>query len=480
MSEILAQAQYGRLTDPPASFVLTGVRLVDPSDRRDAVADLAVVEGQIVDGGAAGGLPSDVPRVDGRGLVAAPGLCDLHTHLREPGRAPGETVASGARAAAHGGYTTICAMPNTDPPLDEAARAAYVSTLARDATARVKVIAAATQGRAGQDLTDAAEMAAQGAVGFSDDGAALPTARLVRSALLALAPLGLPLIEHAEDPSLADGTLMRSGAIATRLGLAGWPPAAELIIVERDIALAEETGGWLHLTHLSTKAALEAVRRAKDRGVHVTCDVTPHHLALTDAWVAGDRAFSWQEPDADSIGADPFGASLDASLAYDGSCRVNPPLPARADALALLAGVADGTVDAIATDHAPHPPERTAVEFAEAAPGMIGLETALSIGLAAVEAGCLTLGQILAALSSRPAALISEGRSLAAGSTADLVVFDPGSHWTVSRQTLASQSTNTPLLGTTLPGVVRLTVANGRITFHDGLLAELRTAPHRM
>jgi dihydroorotase len=481
MSEILAHAQYGRLTDPPASFLLTGVRLVDPSDGRDAVADLAVVGGQIVDGASApGDLPSDVPRVDGRGLVAAPGLCDLHTHLREPGRAPGETVASGARAAAHGGYTTVCAMPNTDPPLDEAARVAYVSTLARDAAVRVRVIGAITRGRAGQELTDAAEMAAQGAVGFSDDGAALPTARLVRSALLALAPLGLPLIEHAEDASLADGTLMRSGSMATRLGLAGWPPAAELIIVERDIALAEETGGWLHLTHLSTAAALVAVRRAKDRGVHVTCDVTPHHLALTDAWVGGDRAFSWQEAEPASVGADPFGASLDASLAYDGSCRVNPPLPARADALALLAGAADGTVDAIATDHAPHPPERTAVEFAAASPGMIGLETALSIGLAAVEAGCLTLSQILAALSSRPAGLIGEGRSLAAGSTAELVVFDPGARWSVSRQTLASQSTNTPLLGMTLPGVVRLTVANGRITFNHGLLGEPSTAPHRM
>jgi dihydroorotase len=480
MSEILAPSQYGRLTDPPASFLLTGVRLVDPSGGRDAVADLAVVGGEIVDGAAAGDLPSDVPRVDGRGLVAAPGLCDLHAHLREPGRAPGETVVSGARAAAHGGYTTVCAMPNTDPPLDEAARVAYVSTLARDAAVRVRVIAAATRGRAGQELTDAAEIAAQGAVGFSDDGAALPTARLVRSALLALAPLGLPLIEHAEDASLADGTLMRSGAIATRLGLAGWPPAAELIIVERDIVLAEETGGWLHVTHLSTAASLEAVRQAKDRGVHVTCDVTPHHLAMTDAWVGGDRGFSWQEPDPAGVEADPFGASLDASLAYDGSCRVNPPLPARVDALALLAGVADGTVDAIATDHAPHPPERTAVAFAEAAPGMIGLETALSIGLAAVEAGCLALGQILAALSSRPAGLIGEGRSLAAGSTADLVVFDPGSHRTVSRQTLASQSTNTPLLGMTLPGVVRLTVANGRITFHDGLLGEPGTAPHRM
>jgi len=478
MSEAFANARFGSLTDPPTSFLLTGVRVIDPSNGHDAVADLAVIDGRIVDGGAGGDLPRDVQRIDGRGFVAGPGLCDLHAHLRQPGRAAGETVASGARAAAHGGYTTVCAMPNTDPPLDEAARVAHVSGLARDAAVRVRVIGAASRGRAGQELVDAAEMSAEGAVGFSDDGASLPTAGLVRAALLALAPLGVPLVEHAEDPSLADGALMRSGPIATRLGLAGWPPSAELTIVERDIALAEETGGRLHLTHLSTATALQAVRRAKDRGVRVTCDVTPHHVALTDAWVGGDRAFSWQEPDPAGLGADPFGTPLDPQLAYDGSCLVNPPLTTRPDALALLDGVADGTVDAIATDHAPHPPEHKAVEFAAAAPGMIGLETALSLGLAAVQAGCLTLAQLLGALSHRAAALIGEERGMAIGATADLVVFDMSAQWTVSRETLVSRSTNTPLLGMSLPGVVRLTVANGRATYDGGLLGGEGTAPH--
>jgi dihydroorotase len=199
----------------------------------------------------------------------------------------------------------------------------------------------------------------------------------------------------------------------------------------------------------------------------VTCDVTPHHVALTDAWVAGDRTFAWGPPGA--FPADPFGAPLDATLAYDGTCRVNPPLTTRDDALALLAGVADGTIDAIATDHAPHPPERTLVEFAAAAPGMIGLETALSLGIAAVEAGCLNLIQLLAALSTRPAAIIGEERSLAPGAIADFVVFDPSATWTVDRTSLASRSTNTPLLGRLLPGVVRLTVSGGRITFDEGL-----------
>jgi len=456
---------FGSQADAAASFVLAGVRVVDPGERTEIVCDLAVVDGRIAD--AADGAAGDARRIDAAGLVAAPGLCDLHAHLREPGGEGSETVHSGTRAAAHGGFTTVCAMPNTDPPLDEPARVAWVAALGSGAPARVRVIAAATRGRAGEALTDAGRLARAGAVGFSDDGAALPTASLARAALLALIPTGLPLIEHAEDPTLAAGTLMRAGPTATRLGLAGWPSSAELTIVERDLALAEETGGRLHLTHLSTAAALAAVRRAKDRGVRVTCDVTPHHLALTDAWVAGDRAFTWDKPG--PLVADPFDAPLDRDLAYDGSCRVNPPLAARQDALALLEGVADGTVDAIATDHAPHPLERTAVEFAAAAPGMIGLETALSLGLAAVAAGCLTLPQLLGAMSTRPAALIGEERSVRPGVLADLVVFDAGAGWRVDRSSLFSRSANTPLLGRELPGVVRLTVTGGRITFDDGL-----------
>ena len=450
-------ARFGRLTDAPASFLLTGARIIDPSSGTDAVADLTVVDGVVV---APADAPSGLPRRDGDGLVVAPGFCDLHTHLRQPGGEAGETVESGARAAAHGGFTMICAMPNTDPPLDDAARAAFVSSLGREAACAVRVIGAVTRGRLGERLTDLAELADAGVVGVSDDGSAVSSAALVRSALTYLAPLGLPLIEHCEEPSLAAGAVMRAGATATRLGLGGWPASAELTIVERDIALAEETGGWVHLTHLSTAVALDAVRRAKARGVHVTCDVTPHHLALTDAWVAGDRHFAWEEPAASS-----FSGALDPALAYDGCCRVNPPLSSRADALALLAGVADGTVDAIATDHAPHPVERKLVEFGAASPGMIGLETALSLGLAAVEAGCLTLAQLVAALSVRPAALIGEEHSLAAGARADLVVFAPALRWTVDEETLASRSTNTPLLGRELPGVVRLTVAGGRITY---------------
>jgi dihydroorotase len=457
-------ARFGALTAAPATFLLAGVRVADPADGTDAVRDLAVVDGQIVE---PEGLPEGIRRIDGDGLVVAPGFCDLHTHLREPGMEGAETVASATQAAAHGGFTTVCAMPNTDPPLDEAGRVAWVVSLGRDASARVRVVAAATRGRAGEAVADVGELAAGGAVAFSDDGAAIPTARLARSALQAIGPLGLPLIEHAEDPTLASGALMRAGPVATRLGLAGWPPSAELVIVERDIALAEETGGRIHFTHLSTAAALDAVRRAKERGVRVTSDVTPHHLAMTDAWVAGVRTFSWEEPS--GTAADPFGQALDPPYAFDGTCRVNPPLSSREDALALLRGVADGTIDAIATDHAPHPPERTLIEFADAAPGMVGLETALSLGLAAVDAGCLRLAALLAALSTKPAALIGEERGLRAGAAADLVIFDPAARWRVGRDTLVSRSANTPLAGMAIRGVVRLTVADGRVTFDEGM-----------
>ena len=444
----MSEVRFGRLTDAPATFHLFGARVIDPSDGTDAVRDLAVHDGVIVSE-----APDDAERIDGRGLVVAPGLCDLHTHLREPGGNGSETIESGSRAAAHGGFTTVCAMPNTDPPLDNAAAIADVA--GRDVSCRVRVIGTATAGRSGEGVADVAAMAGAGAVGFSDDGAAVAEGSLVRELLAALAPLGLPLIEHAEDPMLAGGGVMRAGPIATRLGLAGWPSEAEISIVERDIALAAETGARLHLTHLSTAGALEAVRRAKARDENVSCDVTPHHLAMTDAWVAGSRRFSWEEPEPRE------------ELAYDGRCRVNPPLGSREDALALLAGVADGTIDAIATDHAPHPPERKLVPFDEAAPGLSGLETALSLGVAAVEAHRLDLVTLIAALSTRPASIIGERRSLAIGAEADLVVIDPNVRWRVEASVLASVSANTPLLGMELPGVVRLTVAGGRVTYRS-------------
>lgn len=448
----MTDAGFGRLTDPPASFLLVGVRIVDPSDGTDEVGDLAVTDGRIVTGGE---VPRAAERIDGQGLIAAPGLCDLHVHLRDPGDPAAETIASGTGAAARGGFTTVCAMPNTDPPIDNGEAVADILDRSRDAVCRVRVIGAVTAERGGAALADLEAMAAAGAVGFSDDGASVPEA-VVRDALERLRALDLPLIEHAEDPSLAARGVMRAGPVAARLGLRPWTPAAELAIVERDLARAEAGGARIHLTHLSSAESVEAVRRARARGVAVTCDVTPHHLALTDRWVAGDRRFAWEEE------AAPLAVN---ARAYDGSCRVNPPLTTRDHALALLDAVADGTVDAIATDHAPHPAHRKLVPFDEAAPGLIGLESALSLGLAAVEAGRLPLMALLAALTTRPAAIINEPRGLRAGSVADLVVFDPSAWWRVDAATLASASSNTPLLGLELPGVVRLTVSDGRLTY---------------
>ncbi|HEX2142529.1 MAG TPA: dihydroorotase [Candidatus Limnocylindria bacterium] len=456
--------RFGTLSDPPSALLITSARVLDPVAESDAVRDLAIAGGRFVE---PADLPGEAARVDGSGLLAIPALCDLHAHLRDPGGEAAETLESGSQAAAHGGYASVCAMPNTEPALDDAARVRDVLARAAATSCRVRVIAAATRGRGGEQPAELGELAEAGAVGFSDDGAAVASSRTARAIMAYMAPLGLPLIEHAEDAELAAGSAMRAGAIATRLGLGGWPASAELAIVERDIALAEETGAWVHFTHLSTAASVEAVRRAKARGLRVTCDVTPHHLAMTDAWVAGHRAFAWEEPG--GLAAEPHGGALDEQLAYDGSCRVNPPLPTRDDALALLAGVVDGTVDAIATDHAPHPPERKAVEFAVAAPGMIGLETALSVGLTAVAAGCLGLAELVAALSTRPAALIGETRGLQPGAVADLALVDPMARWRVDPTTLASRSRNTPLLGRELPGVVRLTLAGGRLTYVDNL-----------
>ena len=445
---------FGRLTDPPATLLLVGARVVDPGAGTDEVRDIGIIAGVLANPAA---VPPGAERIEARGWIVAPGFCDLHTHLREPGGEEAETIASGTRAAAHGGFTTVCAMPNTEPPVDTAERVVAVRRAAEGAAARVHVIAAATARRAGTTTSDVAALLDAGAVGFSDDGASVPDAEVVRELLHAVGAQH-PLIEHAEDPALAAGAVMRAGSTAARLGLLGWPPEAEVRIVERDVALARATGGWVHVTHLSTAAALEVVRAARAEGLRVTCDVTPHHLALADDWVGGERTFAWEEPE---------GRPKPPGAPYDGTCRVNPPLTTRQDARALLAGVADGSIDAIATDHAPHQQHRKLVPFADAAPGLIGLETALSLGLAAVQAGCVPLPALLAALATRPAALIGEERGLTIGSTADLVAFDPSVSWVVERDALASASWNTPLLGRALPGVVRLTVANGRVTYQS-------------
>lgn len=453
------------MTDALASFRLTGARLVDPAAATDAIGDITIVDGTLVPPSRA---PSSLPEVAAAGLIVAPGLCDLGAQLA-PDLDYAAAVADLAHAAARGGFTTICLLPDATRPLDDAASVAHLSQLGADAGLRLRVVASLTHRNdrgngagEGRRLADLATLVEAGAVAVAADG--FTPAALTRAALIYLAPLNVPLLVRPEDPSLAGGTLTRSGETATRLGISGWPASAELIAVERDLALAEGTGAWIHFARISTRASLDAIRRARDAGVRVTCDVTPHHLALFDEWVAGERHFAWQSGAAAS-GDNAFASPLDPELAYDGNCRLDPPLPSLADAGHLLRAVVEGTVDAVATGHAPQPLQRKQVEYAAAVPGMIGLQTALPLGLAAVEAGCIDLSALLGALSSGPAELIGEQRSLATGQPADLVVFDPVARWRVEREALASVHANTPLLGQQLPGVVRLTVTNGRIAY---------------
>jgi len=378
--------------------------------------------------------------------VNSPGFIDLHAHLREPGFEEAETIATGARAAIRGGFTTICAMPNTEPAIDSPGLVAeLLSRAAAAGGARVLAIATITRGRRGKELADLVELAAAGAVAFSDDGAPVEDPRLFRHALEYARTLGLLVIEHPQDLALSAKGVMHEGAVSARLGLPGMPAAAEETAVARDLALARLAGGRLHLTHLSTAGSVELVRRAKAEGIAVSCDVTPHHLAMTDTWVAGSRAFAWEDPH-----------KIPSAPPYESSTKVNPPLRTLADIRALWEGLADGTIDAIATDHAPHASVRKDVEYDQAAFGISGLETALPLVLGGVRAGWASLEVVLGALTTGPARVL--GIELPSG---DRLVVEPDHEWTVTAEGLISKGKNTPLLGRTLQGRVR-DVAIGR------------------
>jgi dihydroorotase len=388
-------------------------------------------------------------RIDSRGLLALPGLIDLHAHLREPGFEESETVATGARAALRGGFTTVCAMANTVPAIDSPGLVAELGARGREAgAARVLPVAAITRGRQGRELADLVELATAGAVAFSDDGDPVDDARLFRSALEYAHAARRPVLEHAMDRALAGRGVMHEGAVSADLGLPGIPAAAEESAVARDIALARLTGARLHLQHVSTAGALELVRRAKADGLPVTCEVTPHHLSLTDAWVAGSRAFAWE-------------ADVSRGTPYDSATKVNPPLRTEADVRALWAGIADGTVDAIATDHAPHASVRKDVEYAEAAFGISGIETALPVLLMAVDAGMGDLGAVVRALTGGPARVLGMARP------EDVIVVDPALEWTVTPETLTSKGKNTPLTGRMLRGRVIAAIVDGEVRYRD-------------
>ena len=384
--------------------------------------------------------------------IEVPGFMDLHAHLREPGFEESETLATGAHAALHGGFTTVCAMPNTDPAIDTPALVKEIYSRAPGWAegARVWPVASITRGRKGTELADLVELAEAGAVAFSDDGNPVDDAHLFRSALEYARSAGRVVIEHPQDLSLSARGVMHEGSVSARLGLPGMPAAAEEIAVARDIALAKMTGARLHLTHLSTAGSIDLVRRAKADGIPVTCDVTPHHLAMTDEWVAGSRAFAWEVPDEALRG-----------VPYDSSTKVNPPLRAHTDVRALWAGLVDRTVDAIATDHAPHASTKKDVEFDQAAFGMSGLETAVPLVLGGVRAGWAPLATVIAALTTGPARVL--GIELPEG---DRLTIDTEVEWVVTPESFFSLGKNTPLMGRSLIG--RVDIAGIGLTKRQG------------
>ena len=464
-----AAADLGRTVD----LELKGAWLVDPASGREGAGDIVIREGRIESIAWLEG--PDAAGIDDRGVVVAPGFTDLHAHLREPGNEAAETIASGLAAAAHGGFTTVCAMPNTTPPIDRAAMvaSAAAAALASGLPVRLLQVGAATAGRAGEQLAELGELAGAGVVGFSDDGSPIQRAELLRNALAYAGMLGLPIIDHPEDLAQTTGAEAHDGLVATVLGLRGWASAAESSAVARDIEILAEVvrdvpGARLHLTHLSTGASIEHVRAAKTAGLPVTCDVTPHHLALTDEWLAGSRRWAWLALDDLANARDPWRDRVLEADPYDAALRVNPPLRSAVDARACLDGLLDGTVDAVATDHAPHNQVDKDVEFGAARPGIAGIETALGVLLEAVDAGLLPLTRAIAALTSGPVRVLGRAGGspgLVEGAEADLVVFDRGARWTVDQGSLRTAGWGNPLDGRSLPGPVVLTVAGGRLAF---------------
>ncbi len=422
------------------TLLLSGGRVIDPSRDHDAPADLLVIDGRIEAVEAGLSAPDGVAVVDVSGLVVAPGLVDLHTHLREPGHEGKETVATGTRAAVAGGFTAVCAMPNTDPVTDNQATVGFiVKQAAEAAAARVYPIGAVSLGQRGEQLAEFGELVGAGAVAVSDDGHPVVSGHLMRTALEYAQTFGIPVADHCEEPTLAAGGVMHEGIVSTRLGLKGIPAAAEEIMVARNILLAELTGGHVHLCHMSTRGSVELIRRAKERGVPVTAEACPHHFTLTH----------------------------EACAAYDTSAKMNPPLREPEDVAAIREALKDGTIDVIATDHAPHHYDAKEREFDDAPFGIIGLETALGLGVTElVRGGVLTLPELIARMSTVPARIFHlPGGTLAPGEPADVVVLDPGATWTVDPSMFFSKSRNTPFAGRELRGRVIRTLVGGRTVF---------------
>jgi dihydroorotase len=426
---------------------LRGGRVIDPARGFDAQADVLLADGKVaaVESGLAARVGRDVRVVQVSDLWVVPGLIDLHTHLREPGQEYKEDIVTGTMAAAAGGFTAVCAMPNTVPPNDSRAVTELIVRRAREVgVVRVYPIGAITQGLRGELLAEMGELREAGCVAVSDDGRPVMNGEVMRRALEYAAGFGLPVIQHCEDLSLSNGGSMNEGPVSTRAGLRAQPAAAEAVMVARDLELVALTGARYHVAHISSAESVRLVREAKRRGLPVSCEVTPHHLTLTDEACAG----------------------------YDPRTKCNPPLRSAADVAVLIEALADGTIDAIATDHAPHSAVEKDVEFEQAAFGVIGLETALPLCLALVRSGVLTPELLVRRLSTAPAALLGlPGGSLAVGAAADVTVISPELGWTCEPTNFRSRSRNTPFAGVSLRGRAVLTVVGGRIAHaEEGLL----------
>ncbi|MCH7488280.1 MAG: dihydroorotase [Chloroflexi bacterium] len=439
-----------------SKLLIRNGRILDPGRDVDLTGDVFIVDGKIAAFGpdlAANGAEV----IDATSLIVCPGFVDIHTHLRDPGQEYKESIQTGTQAAAHGGFTTVCCMPNTDPPIDTRATVEYVLRTASDADARVLPIGCVSQGRAGRELAELADLADAGCVAFSDDGSPIADGGLLRHALEYARISGRPIIDHCEDPDVSAGGVMHEGWVSTRLGLRGQPAAAEESSVARDIAIAAQTGAPLHIAHVSTRAAIEQIRAAKQRGLPITAEVTPHHLTLTHDVVA----FSAN------------GSGPGEALRYDTNAKVNPPLRSQDDADACVEALRDGVIDAIATDHAPHAAYEKACEFDEAAFGISGLETAFALCMTLVHSGRLDLPTLVSKLTAGPVRALGLERSvpglgsLAEGAPGDVVLLNPDAEWTVEPERFASKGRNTPLAGRTLTGKVAATVYAGRVVWAE-------------
>ena len=438
--------------------------MIDPSQGMDQIGDLLISGGKVVRIGGTITVSQSpersagkVKNLDATGLVVCPGFIDLHCHLREPGFENRETIATGTKAAAIGGFTSVCCMANTEPPLDKAAVVDWVRQKAsRDSLVAVLPIGCITRGRRGEELTDMAELAEAGVVAFSDDGDPVASSQLMRRAMEYSRELGLPIIDHCEDKTLSGNGIINEGQISASLGLKGIPAAAEEVGVARDLILAKLTRARLHVAHISTKGSVELIRCAKEDGVSVTAEVTPHHLTLTEERIV-------REP---------------PNKSFDANAKVNPPLRTRDDVQALIKGLKDGVIDAVATDHAPHSAADKDCDLKRAAFGISGLETALGCLMALVHQGEVSLSQMISKLTCEPAKVIGrngELGSLKAGAPANITIFDPDRQWIVNSRNFASKGKNTPYDGSQFNGKVMATIANGRAVYIDDSLVITRS-----